>query len=183
MKFVRFALAGVLGALGWSASAQTVVSQAITETEVLAAQAAWCDALVQISTTHARDGQAAARKLAEAVIDEAYAYQLGAVLFKPTLATNPQTFRTTRDGALSYFVAGDAAYPNDSGFALKGWTACEPDTAGIFITGHSAMTLGKVHFTAGDGSVTTVDKTWGFVKDAAGRLRIVLHHSSLEYPG
>ncbi|HRQ57161.1 MAG TPA: hypothetical protein PLN31_07070 [Azoarcus taiwanensis] len=183
MRFVRFALASAFSAAGLTASAQTVVNQAITEAEVFAAQAGWCQALVQISEAHAQDGQAAARALAEQVIDEAYAYQLGAVLFKPTLATNPQTFRTTRDGALSYFVAGDAAYPNDSGFALKGWTACEPDTAAVFITGHSAMTLGKVHFTAGDGTITTVDKTWGFIKDAAGRLRIVLHHSSLEYPG
>jgi hypothetical protein len=43
--------------------------------------------------------------------------------------------------------------------------------------------MGKVHFTNSAGDVTTVDKTWGFVKDDAGDLRIVLHHSSLEYTG
>ena len=32
-----------------------------------------------------------------------------------------------------------------------------------------------------DGKVTTVDKTWGFLKDSAAKLRINLHHSSLEY--
>jgi hypothetical protein len=32
-----------------------------------------------------------------------------------------------------------------------------------------------------DGKVTTVDKTWKYVKDDAGKLRIVLHHSSLPY--
>jgi hypothetical protein len=43
--------------------------------------------------------------------------------------------------------------------------------------------MGKVRFTDKDGKVTTVVKTWGFVKDDAGKLRIVLHHSSLEYSG
>jgi hypothetical protein len=41
--------------------------------------------------------------------------------------------------------------------------------------------MGKVHFTDKDGNVTTVDKTWQFVKDDNGQLRIVVHHSSLEY--
>ena len=49
--------------------------------------------------------------------------------------------------------------------------------------GDSANTLGKVHFTGKDGKVTSVDKTWNFVKDDAGKLRIVVHHSSLEYAG
>jgi hypothetical protein len=31
------------------------------------------------------------------------------------------------------------------------------------------------------GEVTTVDKTWTFVKDASGKLRIMVHHSSLPY--
>ena len=40
-----------------------------------------------------------------------YGYQFGPVLFKPTLTAAPQTFRTTRDGALAYFVGGDPNYP------------------------------------------------------------------------
>ena len=158
-----------------------VVNQAISEQEVLASQQGWCDALVDISSTHAKDGQAAAKALAEQVIDAAYGYQMGAVLFKPTLTVNPQTFRTTRAGALSYFVGGDSSFPSDTGFALKNWAKCEVDNAAIFITGGSAITMGKVHFTDNDGKMTSVDKTWGFVKDDAGSLRIVLHHSSLEH--
>ena len=133
--------------------------------------------------TNAKSGPAAAKALAESVIDSAYAYQMGPVLFKPTLAVNPQTFRTTRAGALSYFVGGDPAFPNDSGFALNDWTKCEIDNAAVFIAGDSASTMGKVHFTDKDGNVTTVDKTWQYVKDDAGQLRIVVHHSSLEYAG
>lgn len=166
------------------ASAQTtVVNQAVTESEVLAAQKTWCEALVNISTTHASQGQGPAKALAEKVIDAAYGYQMGAVLFKPTLTVSPQTFRTTRAGALAYFVGGDAAFPKDTGFALKGWTKCEVVNSAIFIAGDSATTMGNVHITGKEGKVTTVDKTWKFVKDDAGKLRIVVHHSSLPYTG
>ncbi|MCX8031596.1 MAG: hypothetical protein N3A59_08490 [Thermodesulfovibrionales bacterium] len=158
-----------------------VVNQAITQQEVLAAQQGWCKALVDISNTYEKDGQAAAKALAEKVIDSAYGYQMGAVLFKPTLTVKPQTFRLTRAGALAYFVGGDPSYPKDKGFALKGWKKCEVENAAIFITGDSAMTMAKVHLTGKDGKVTSVDKTWGFVKDDSGKLRIILHHSSLEY--
>lgn len=160
-----------------------VVNQALSEKEVLAAQQGWCSALVDISATHEREGQAAAKALAKEVIDGAYGYQMGAVLFKPTLTVNPQTFRPTSEGALSYFVAGNPAFPKDTGFALKGWKKCEVENNALFIAGDSATTMGKVHFTGGDGKVTSVDKTWGFVKDDEGTVRIVVHHSSLEYQG
>ena len=184
MKTSQALTAIALAAATLPALAQgVVVNQAITESEVVAAQQAWCTALVSISTTGARQGQAAAKALAERVIDSAYGYQMGAVLFKPTLTSNPQTFRTTRAGALAYFVGGDPAFPKDTGFALKGWTKCDVSNAAIFIAGDSATTMGKVNFTGKDNKVTTVDKTWKFVKDDAGKLRIVVHHSSLEYTG
>ncbi|GAA4426932.1 hypothetical protein [Acidovorax lacteus] len=177
---VLIPVALALASLGSAASA-TVVNQAISEAEVLQAQKAWCKALVDISQTHATSGQAAAKALAEKVIDGAYGYQMGAVLFKPTLTVAPQTFRTTRAGALAYFVGGDAAFPKDTGFALKGWTQCESKNAAVFISGDSATTMGNVMITDKSGKVTTVDKTWKFVKDDAGKLRIVVHHSSLPY--
>jgi hypothetical protein len=179
MKFVPVAAAAAL----MTAVAPAFAGDSITETEVLAAQQGWCNALVEISATNAKSGQAAAKALAETVIDSAYAYQTGPVLFKPTLTVNPQTFRTEREGALAYFVGGDPAYPDDSGFALNDWVKCEVDNAAVFIVGNSASTMGKVHFTDKDGDVTTVDKSWQFVKDDAGQLRIVLHHSSLEFTG
>ena len=179
----KFLLALTLASITTSALATTVVNQAITESEVNDAQKAWCQALVDISSTYAKDGQPAAKALAEKVIDSAYGYQMGAVLFKPTLTVAPQTFRTTRDGALAYFVGGDPAYPQDKGFALKGWTNCEAQNAGVFITGDSATSMGNVMVTNKDGKVTTVDKTWTYVKDDAGKLRIVVHHSSLPYTG
>ncbi len=159
----------------------SVVNMTITESEVLAAQKAWGDALVAISTTYDQKGKAAAKALAEKIIDQAYGYQFGAVLFKPTLTQTPQTFRTTRQGALAYFVGGDPSFPNDTGFALKGWRKVEIRNAGIFINGNVATTMGNVLITDKTGKVTTVDKTWKFIKDNNGKLRIVVHHSSLPY--
>lgn len=161
----------------------TVVNQAITEAEVLGAQKAWCQALIDINTAYEKGGQKAAKDLAEKVIDAAYGYQMGAVLFKPTLTVAPQTFRTTRAGAVSYFVGGDSNFAKDTGFALKGWKQCEAKNAAVFIAGDSASTIGNVVMTDKNGKVTTVDKTWKYVKDDAGKLRIVLHHSSLPYSG
>lgn len=165
------------------AQSPTIVNRAITEAEVLAAQRAWCDALVSISRTNETQGREAARELAGRVLDAAYGYQMGAVLFKPTLTVAPQTFRTTRAGALAYFVGGDPAFPRDTGFALNGWTRCEIVNSAVFIAGQVATTMGNVRITGREGRVTTVDKSWQFVKDDAGQLRIVLHHSSLPHQG
>ncbi|MCA3267299.1 MAG: hypothetical protein ING19_14650, partial [Azospirillum sp.] len=53
----------------------------------------------------------------------------------------------------------------------------------VFIAGQVATTMGNVRITGREGRVTTVDKSWQFVKDDAGQLRIVLHHSSLPHQG
>lgn len=161
----------------------TVVNTTISEAEVLAAQKAWGDALVRISLDHEQGGVDKARATAAEVIDGAYGYQMGPVLFKPTLAAAPQTFRTTREGALAYFVGGDKAFPQDKGFALKGWRQVDVVNAGIHIHGDVAMTMGNVVITDKDGKRTTVDKTWAYKKDDKGVLRIVVHHSSLPYAG
>jgi hypothetical protein len=152
---------------------------AVTEEEVRAAQTAWGQALVQISRDYEAGGIEKARATAGAVIDGAYGYGMGPVLFKPTLTTAPQTFRTTREGALAYFVGNDKNFPADTGFALKGWRSVDVRNEAIRIDGDVAKTLGKVRITDKDGKVTEVDKTWAFRRDDAGKLRIVLHHSSL----
>lgn len=146
-----------------------------------AAQKAWRGALVAIATEADTKGKAAAKELAGKALDSAYGYDMGPVLFKPTLTVAPQTFRTTREGALAYFVGGDSAYPGDTGFALKGWRKCEPVNAGIVITGNSAISMGNVSMWDTKGAMTKVDKTWGYVRGPEGNLRIVLHHSSLPY--
>ena len=159
----------------------TVTNTNITAEEVEAAQKAWGEALIKISKDYKKDGLKGATKTAEAVLDKAYGYNLGAVLFKPTLTTGYQVFRTTREGALSYFIGGNKKYPNDTGFALKGWEKYEFKNAAVYIHGDVALTMGNVMLTDGSGKVTKVDKTWAFRKDEKGQLRIILHHSSLPY--
>lgn len=153
----------------------------ISESQVLTAQRVWCDALLSISKAYRSGGAAAARSTALAALDGAYGYQYGAVAFKPTLTTGVQTFRPTKEGALAYFVGGNPAYPRDSGFAIKPWTACAVRNQVIQLHGQFAITMGNVDLTDATGKVTTVDKTWGFFREPDGEIRIVLHHSSLPF--
>lgn len=153
----------------------------VSVAEVMKAQKAWGKALVAISKAYEKGGRPEAEAKAREVINTAYAYDNGHVLFKPTLTVNPQTFRTTKEGAMAYFVGNNRAFPNDDGFALKGWRACEIENAGMYISGDLAITMGKVRLTDKNGKVTEVDKTWAFKKCDDGKLRIVLHHSSLPH--
>ena len=153
----------------------------ITEQELTDARQIWGDALIAISKAFDDEGIDAASVVANGSLDAAYGYELGEVLFKPTLASGEQTFRTTRDGALAYFVGHSDEYPGDGGFGIKGWRSVVSETAASFIQGEVAMWMGSVTFTDKNGDVTKVDKSWGYKKDEAGTLRIVLHHSSLPY--
>ena len=153
----------------------------ITEAELAKARQVWGDALVAVSKAYEADGIDGARAVANGALDAAYGYNLGPVLFKPTLASGEQTFRTTRDGALAYFVGHDPDYPLDGGFGIKGWRKVESETAASFIEGNVAMWMGWVTITDKDGQITKVDKSWGYKKDDEGTLRIILHHSSLPY--
>ncbi len=153
----------------------------ITEHELTEARKIWGDALVAIATAFDNEGIDSATALANGALDAAYGYNLGPVLFKPTLASGAQTFRPTREGALSYFVGHNHKYPGDSGFGLKSWREVVSETSASFIEGNVAMWMGWVTFTDKDGHVTKVDKSWGYKKDQEGTLRIVQHHSSLPY--
>lgn len=153
----------------------------ITETDLAQARKNWGDGLIAIAKAYEADKIDGASAVAESVLDAAYGYNLGPVLFKPTMANGEKTFRTTREGALSYFVGHNADYPLDSGFGIKGWREVESQTAAHFINGDVAMWMGWVTMIDKDGAITKVDKSWGYKKDADGILRIVLHHSSLPY--
>lgn len=163
----------------------------ITRKEVRNAFRGWTNALVDISQTYKNDGFEAAKELTEAVIDGGYAYQIGPVAFKPTWANGDQTFRTTRKGAVSYFVGGDEDY-DDLGFAIgsapdpvtgerSAWKDSWFDLSVRRFDGETAIVQGLLYTEAEDGTVGYVDKTWGFQKDDLGNVRIVLHHSSSPY--
>ena len=159
----------------------TPMSTNISEAQVLQAQRAWCDALLSISRAYRTGGLPLARATAEKVLDSAYGYEYGPVAFKPTLTSGQQTFRPTRAGALAYFVGGDPQFPADTGFALKPWTSCGIRNQVVQLHGIFAITMGNVDLSDSSGKVTTVDKTWGFLREPDGETRIVLHHSSLPF--
>ena len=155
----------------------------ITEQQVNAAQQAWCDGLVNVAQVHARGGDAKAA--AAKMIDDLYDYAEGKVFFKPTLAYGPRTFRPTREGALAYFVGGNPGFPEDTGFALKGWSKARYDNNagenGIQIHGDLAITMGNVYVTGPDGKEVMVDKTFVFRRCADGNLRLCVHKSALPF--
>ncbi|MEO0791940.1 MAG: phosphoribosyl-AMP cyclohydrolase [Pseudomonadota bacterium] len=153
----------------------------VSDTEIENARKAWGDALIAISKTFEVDGIDAARAVAGGVLDAAYGYNLGPVLFKPTLASGDKTFRPTRDGALAYFVGHDPNYPLDAGFGIRGWREVTSQTSAVFVDGDVALWMGWVTMVDKDGQMTKVDKSFGYKRDEAGALRIVLHHSSLPY--
>ncbi len=156
----------------------------ITYDEVNQAQQAWCDALVKIGKLKEEGGDYKA--YTESVLSEAYNYDQGKVFFKPTLAYGKQTFRNDKKGALAYFIGGDPDYPNDKGFALTPWVKARYDNAGegnqgIQIYGSVAITMGNVWVSGKDGKEVMVDKTWVFKKNKEGKLKIIVHKSSLPF--
>ena len=114
----------------------------ITEQELADARQTWGNALIAISKAFEDKGVDAARMAANGALDAVYGYELGQVLFKPTLASGEQTFRITREGALAYFVGHSAEYPGDSGFGIKGWRSVVSETAASFVQGDVAMWMG-----------------------------------------
>ena len=153
----------------------------LKEEDLNTAISLWGDGLVAIANAFDRKGFETARSTASKMLDDLYAFEDGSVLFKPTMASGEQTFRPTKDGALAYFVGHSDEYPLDGGFGIKGWRKVVSETSECFIDGNIAMWKGWVTFTDKNGSITKVDKSWGYKKDDDGVLRIVLHHSSLPY--
>ena len=144
--------------------------------EVKDAQRAWGEGIVAIATAHTNGGDYVG--LATNHVSTLYAYQMGPVLFKPTLAATDQ-FRPTFQTALSYFVASNNACPEDQGFAIKGWINVRFENSDVIIDGNTALAMGNYFFTAPDGAEVKVEYTFGYIQDDDGELRIQLHHSSM----
>ncbi|MEE4350993.1 MAG: phosphoribosyl-AMP cyclohydrolase [Pacificimonas sp.] len=166
----------LLAAAAIAAVPAAAQAQNITTEEVEAIQKVWGEGIVDISRVHAQGGDYEAR--ARAHLNDLYAYDMGTVLFKPTLATEDQ-FRGTYDEALSYFVKGMRA--EDTGFAISGWTDVRWENEGVITDDDNAMAMGNYYFTGPDGNETKVEYTFGYVRDEDGDLKINVHHSSVPY--
>merc|ERR1712151_1264682 len=154
------------------------VKPEVTRELVLEAQKKWGDGIVEIAAAKAA-GQDFEQKAHDHIMN-LYAYGHGNVLFKPTLAAEKQ-FRETFEGALSYFVATNDNAPEDTGFAIKGWTAVKFENEEIITSGNTAMAMGNYFFTNPGGEEVKVEYSFGYVLDTSGTLRINLHHSSMPY--
>ncbi len=151
----------------------------ITEQEVVEAQKAWGDGIVEIGQVHSSGGDYV--NAASDHINRFYGYDLSLVLFKPTLAAAEQ-FRASFDGALSYFVGGNPSHQEDKGFALTPWTKVRWANAGIINNSCTmAVAMGNYFFTPTTGDEVKVEYTIGYVKDREGDLRMVVHKSSIPY--
>jgi len=150
----------------------------ITAAEILAAQTAWGDGLVAISTAYANGEDYGI--IAQGVLDDLYGYGYGPVLFKPTIAQEVP-FRFTEADAASYFIGGIHT-EDGSGFATSPWTAVSfEDDWEFIINGETAIGMGTVILTDGDGGEVMVQKSMGWFRDTDGSLKIQLHHSSVPF--
>ncbi len=172
MKKLFFTTAALCAVLTGPAFAES-----ITKEEVQAAQQNWADGVVNIGSVYSEDGdyEAAAR----AHLDTLYAYDMGPVLFKPTLASDDQ-FRMSYDEALSYFVGGSIS--EDKGFAIKPWTNVRFENSETLVDEDSALAMGNYFFTPADGGDDVkVEYSFGYIKDEEGNVKINLHHSSIPF--
>lgn len=148
----------------------------VTIEDVNLAQQAWGSGIVAISQSHSNGGDYVG--VARNHVESLYAYGLTNVLFKPTLASVEQ-FRPDFESALSYFVASNNACPEDTGFAIKGWTKVRFENSDVILNENTAIAMGNYFFTDPDGLDVKVEYTFGYLKDDEGKLRIQVHHSSM----
>jgi len=147
------------------------VGRGIAKQQILAAQRAWGDAIVDISALHASGGDY--RRAAGEHLRRLYGYGSNPVLFKPALTT--AGFCLTFEDALSHFVATDG---KDPGFAIKGWREVRCENTGVNFHGGTAMAMGKAFFTTPEGKQVALEYTFGYFLDPEGEVRINLHHIS-----
>ena len=92
------------------------------------------------------------------------------------------------EGALSYFIGYDAIQPagfkEDKGFAInagKGWHEVRCENSQISCYDGLAFAQGNYFFTDYDSNVAKVEYSFAYQKMPDGKLKIVLHHSSIPF--
>ena len=151
----------------------------ITEQEVLQAQEAWGNGIVNIGKVYQENGDFVAAAINH--INTFYNYQEGTVLFKPTLAADI-AFRTDFKGALSYFVGGDDDFAEDHGFAIKPWKSVRWENIGVKIIGNMAVAMGVYYFSpVNGGDDVKVEYSFAYTKDNEDNLKIILHGSHIPF--
>jgi len=142
----------------------------------------WCDGVIKIGKVYAEGGDY--RKASLDHVRKTYGFDCLAdgnqILFKPTLGSDV-AFRSDVDEFVSYF-AGAGVCAEDKGFALKPWSSIRFDVHGCHSLGDTAIVSGPYWFKDVAGDETKVEFSLAFVRSPHdGKLKIVLHHSSLPY--
>ena len=150
-----------------------------TEIMVVDTLQQWCDNVVYIGKVYTEGGDLT--DAANQVLSNNYDYDQGKVLFKPTLAFGKDTFRPTKEGAMAYFIGGNSHYPDDKGFKLKPWLRVWYNKLDFILYDDIAILQCNVHFIGADDSHIFVNKSFVFKSCDDGKIRIVLHQSSLPY--
>jgi len=153
----------------------------ITQEDLSIVRDSWGAGIIAISKAYDEKGIDPATTIANQILDNLYGFELGSILFKPTLSWGKQTFRSDKEGTLSYYLGNNSKYPSDNGFATKSWSKFESETSSFYIDESIAMWMGWVTLTNKKGEIIKVDKSWGYKRLANGSIKIVLHHSSLPY--
>ena len=156
--------------------------------DVTNVQDKWKAAILSISKEYLSNPTGEKYKdVAKAAAGELYGYDVGNVLFKPTKAKETP-FRVSAEGALSYFIGYDAIQPagfkEDKGFAInagKGWKEVRFENSQISCYDGLAFAQGNYFFTDYDSNVAKVEYSFAYQKMPDGKLKIVLHHSSIPF--
>ena len=149
----------------------------ILEEDVLKIQKAWSEGLLKIVDKYHKHLDYIGET--SEFIDSMYGYDLGEVLFKPTLACDIQ-FRLTKEDAMSYFIANNNKCPEDSGFALKEWNEVIWENSAIKIEGDIAIAMGNYYF-VDQHQKLKVEFSFVYKRNENGVLKIILHDSHLPY--
>ncbi|MDY7394279.1 hypothetical protein UMM65_03435 [Aureibaculum sp. 2210JD6-5] len=150
----------------------------ITKEQVIEAQNNWGNGVVKIGSL--KGNRTECEKFANEFLDTAYAFEAGAVSFKPTKCEIEQ-FRPTKPEALFYFIAGEnRACKEDKGFAIQPWTKVRFENSNLILEENCAIAMRNYFFIDLDGNEAKVEYTFGY-KLIDEELKIDLHHSSFPY--
>jgi hypothetical protein len=165
---------------GYSFSTNAQQANTITTQEVEQAQNKWKEGLISLGKMKKDNkSQAEITAAADTFITEVYDYQNNDVEFKPTKASDKE-FRLTKDEAISYFVTGSVE--EDHGFATANpFKEVKFENARVISKANTATAMGNYFFTDYENKTTKVDYTFEYIKNNDGKVKIIVHHSSLPF--
>ncbi|MBT8190887.1 MAG: phosphoribosyl-AMP cyclohydrolase [Bacteroidia bacterium] len=147
----------------------------ITEAEISTFQKSFGMSIVAISNAYKNNGDY--KYIAQNHVEKYYGFDDGKVLFKAS-NSNDLPFRSTYEGALSYYIGNNPSYPDDNGFALADWVNVNWKNAGIINDEKIAIAIGQSVYKDANGDEYIKNYTMCFKKDMNDRLMLIAHKSS-----